>query len=256
VGAVSVSGRLLYLATKEHQTDSSSLLVYDTVNDQQRTLLQCEPGVSIREIATPVCEEFVIYEAQISDHTAPKKFRAEFRVHDLRTNRTLRTIPCGTDVKPHLLMSPDGRWCVSSDATEFQILNVSDGSVVQLDAKRATRNSMVFLSDSKTLVVAYADRFIRFHDCASGTVVRQIPVIGREVEGLTLSRDGRTLVGCSTDGGLLCWSTESFLQTVSLKLPIDVLKSVYLDVNGDALWLRDKHNQLFRLEAGLDPKHR
>ena len=251
---VTADRRNLFVVVENASRRNSMVQSFNVENQKLSPLFETLPGDTVTGLAREGRSDLLVYEVQSTDEADPGKKRSALCIHDLQANRLLKRSPISANGVSDLLISPDHNWCVIDGRPELSVFSLPDLNSKVLVTPRATRNSMMILPDCRTLIVAFADRMLRLYDLTTGQMLQEVPVIGREIEGLALSQDGRTVVGCSIDGTLQCWSTKPFLQTLLLQLPISKLRYLKLDLTGDAIWLQDQYGQLYRMETRLDER--
>lgn len=247
--------RRALLVIRDHDLQvNSSVQLYDLDRKDLQPVFETPPGDRITTVEREGSRSLLLYEVRRVAATDPGKKQAELCVHDLQANRVLNRTPLNGNGVAEILTSSDQKWCVVDGRPELSVYSMPSLTHKVLPTPRSTRNSLIILPDNQTLIVAFADRMLRRYDLGTGELVEEIPVIGREIEGLAITRDGSTLLGCSSDGTLQAWQTNPFLQSMILQLPVSKLRSLRLDPSGKAIWLRDQFNQLFLLDARLDDR--
>ncbi len=246
--------RSLVVICEDERQINSAVHVYDIDRQVLRPVFETPPGDRITALTRDGSRSLLVYEVQRVTAADPGTKQAELYVHDLQANRVLNRAPLNTNGLAEILTSPDQKWCVVDGRPELAVYSVPSLTHKVLPTPRSTRNSLIILPDNQTLIVAFADRMLRRYDLGTGELVQEIPVIGREIEGLAITADGKTLLGCSSDGTLQAWQTNPFLQSMILQLPVSKLRNLSLDPSGNAIWLRDQYDQLFLLDARLDAR--
>jgi len=107
-----------------------------------------------------------------------------------------------------LVISPDGRWLLSTDAEGMAILwDLESGEEVRRFDNSGT--SFIFHPDGKTALRSSVDFSLELWDLASGEMMRRFEGHTDRVNDLVLSPDGETAYSTSNDNTVRAWSVAT-----------------------------------------------
>jgi RNA polymerase sigma factor (sigma-70 family) len=145
------------------------------------------------------------------------------RFFDLATGR-VRELPRpegeGQGPGPQsLIFSPDGKTLAATGRGQktIRIMEVATGktlSTIGLTGKREQVKALLFTHDSKRVLCAHEDGYVRFWDAATGAKVRQFRAHDSAVSRIALSPDGKTLATTAWsfvggDSSVRLWETAT-----------------------------------------------
>ncbi len=133
-----------------------------------------------------------------------------FRLWEFETGRLIRTVQAQDGEVNDMSFSPDGSLLatVGGDG-EIKIWNVSDGSLRTTLEKQVEWVTAVVFSGPEELITGRRDGLVQFWNLKTGKAEKKLYEIVTNLEGLSLSPDGKTLVAAVRSGPAFAWDVKS-----------------------------------------------
>jgi WD40 repeat protein len=140
---------------------------------------------------------------------------SDFLIWDVATCKPVLRLK-GFDGRPRFCaFSPDGTQLFGASYENLMAWNAIDGRTLfrrlgrRLSHEDASVCGTAASPDGKFLAWAGDEKAIVLLDAATGKELRQLEVVGRNIEGLAFSQDGGTLLGWASKERLHSWNTSS-----------------------------------------------